>query len=131
MAFRNKIKFHSYLEFWEQLSTNERQITDVLRQIITQNIAQTKEKLAYNVPYYYGKRRICFIWPASIPFGGFKNGVMLGFCYGNLLPDIPKYLIHGTNKQVYYRIFHSVEEINESAIVSLLQEAIQVDHKHH
>ncbi len=119
------------MEFWEHLSLDERQITDVLRQIIKQTLAQnTKEKLAYNVPYYYGKRRICFIWPASVPSGGFKKGVMLGFCYGHQLPDKPNYLVHGTNKQVYYRIFHSVEEINESAIISLLQEAIQLDQKH-
>lgn len=86
-----------------------------------------KEKIAYNVPFFYGKKRICLVWPASVPRGGIKTGVLLGFCYGFKLKDEDNYLEHGTNKQVYYKIFHSAEEIDEAAIKKLLKEAIILD----
>ncbi len=128
MSFQNGIKFSTQIEFWDWLPENERIIVDVLRQIIIENIPKhCKEKLAYNVPFYYGKRRICLIWPASIPWGGIKTGVLLGFCQGNKLSDRSGYLIHGTNKQVYYKIFHSTDEINEAQIKILLKEALEID----
>jgi hypothetical protein len=129
MDFQKGLKFQSFVEFWEYIPENERIIVDVLRQIILENIPWSKEKLAYNVPYYYGNRRICLIWPGSIPWGGFRTGVFLGFCYGHLMADTENYLHHGTNKQVFYRIYHSVDEIDEQAITRLLKEAIEIDKK--
>jgi hypothetical protein len=128
MDFQKGLKFQSFVEFWDFLPENERIIVDVLRQIILENLPSTcKEKLAYNVPYYYGKKRICLIWPGSVPWGGIRDGVLLGFCQGYKLSDPENYLIHGTNKRVYYKIYHSVEEINETAIISLLKEAVNYD----
>ena len=126
--FQNGIKFRSLVEFWEYLPEDQRIITDVLRQIVLENLpGYCKEKLTYNVPFYYGKRRICLIWPASVPWGGFSNGVMLGFCQGNKLKDRDHYLTHGTNKQVYYKIFQSTDEIDINAILSVLKEAVERD----
>ena len=128
MSFQKGIKFQSFVEFWDFLPENERIIVDVLRQIILENLPSTiKERLSYNVPYYYGNQRICLIWPGSVPWGGIRSGVLLGFCQGFKLPDPENYLVHGTNKVVYYKIFQTVEEINESAIVALLNEAIGID----
>jgi len=59
--------------------------------------------------------------------GGIKKGVLFGFCYGNKLKDQNNYLTHGTNKQVFYKIFHSPDEIDYDAIVSLLKEAVEID----
>ena len=116
------------MEFWEHLPENERIIVDVLRQIIIENLPDTcKEKLTYNVPFYYGKKRICLVWPASVPWGGFKSGVFLGFCQGNKLKDPANYLTHGTNKKIFYKIFNSPDEIDEAAIVLLLKEAVKLD----
>jgi hypothetical protein len=128
MSFQNGIKFRSMVEFWEYLPENERIITDVLRQIVLENLpTYCKEKLTYNVPFYYGKRRICLIWPASVPWGGIKSGVLFGFLQGYRLEDRDRYLIHGTNKQVYYKIFYSTDEIDPGAIISLLKEALETD----
>ena len=106
----------------------ERIITDVLRQIISENLpAYCKEKISYNVPFFYGNRSICIVWPATVPRGGIKSGVLLGFWYGNRLKDADNYLTHGTNKQIFYKIYKTAEEINEKALVKLLKEAVMLD----
>ena len=121
-------KIKSVLNLYELLPENERIITDVLRQIIAENLPATcKEKLSFNVPFFYGKKGICIIWPATIPRGGIKKGVLLGFWYGNKLKDTDDYLTHGTNKKIFYKIYNSFEEIDEKAIVKLLKEAVDLD----
>jgi len=121
-------KIVSVLHLFERLPENERLIVDVLRQIITENLpSNCKEKLAFNVPFFYGNRGICIIWPATIPRGGIQEGVLLGFWQGNKLNDEDGYLTHGTNKKVFYKIFNEVDEIDEPAIVKLLKEAVKVD----
>lgn len=121
-------KITSFVQLFDRLPENERIIVDVLRQIVSENLPNyCKEKLAFNVPYFYGNRGICIIWPATIPRGGFKQGVLLGFWQGNKLNDEDGYLTHGTNKKVFYKIYKDVEEIDEPAIVKLLKEAVRID----
>jgi hypothetical protein len=116
------------VQLFDRLPEGERIIVDVLRQIISENLPNyCKEKLAFNVPYFCGHKGICIIWPASIPRGGFKQGVLLGFWQGNKLKDEDHYLTHGTNKKVFYKIYKDVEEIDEPAIVKLLTEAVKTD----
>jgi len=124
------VKITSLLQLYEILPEQERLIVDVLRQIVEQNLPDyCKEKLSFNVPYFCGKKGICIIWPSTVPRGGIKKGVLLGLWYGNRLKDVDRYLTHGTNKQIFYKIFQHVEEINEKAIVKLLKEAVEVDRK--
>jgi hypothetical protein len=123
-------KIRSLLQLYEILPDDERIIVDILRQIIIENIPATfKEKISFNVPFFYGKKGVCIIWPSTIPRGGIKKGVLLGFWYGNKLKDADNYLTHGTNKQIFYKIYHSSEEIKEKAIVKLLKEAVELDRK--
>ena len=125
---KNFIKIKSILQLYEVLPEEERIIVDVLRQIISENIPATfKEKISYNVPFFHGKKGICIVWPSIIPRGGIKKGVLLGFWYGNKLKDVDHYLTHGTNKQIFYKIFYSPEDINEKAIIKLLKEAVRLD----
>lgn len=122
------MKRHTLVQLYELLPENERIIVDVLRHIITENLPpECNEKISYNVPFFYGNRGICIIWPAAIPRGGFKEGVLLGFWYGNQLNDVDGYLTHGTNKQIFYNIYKSPNEIDDAAIAKLLKEAIRVD----
>ena len=122
------VKIRSLLHLFEMLPGEERIIVDVLRQIILENLpAYCKEKISYNVPFFYGHKSICLVWPSTIPRGGIKEGVLLGFWYGNRLMDVDNYLMHGTNKQVFYKIFKSAEDIDEKAIVKILKEAIELD----
>ena len=128
MQHKSSFKIRSLLHLFEILPENERIIVDVLRQIILENLpAYCREKISYNVPFFYGKKGICIIWPSTIPRGGIKEGVLLGFWYGNKLNDVDNYLTHGSNKQIFYKIFKSEEDIDEAAIVKLLKEAIRVD----
>jgi hypothetical protein len=130
MESKPPIKIRSVLQLYEILPENERIITDVLRQIISENLpGNCKEKISYNIPFFYGNKGICIIWPATIPRGGIKKGVLLGFWYGNKLIDKDNYLIHGTNKQVFYKIFYNVEDINIKAILKLLKEAVKLDNQ--
>ena len=124
----SSIKIRSLIHLFEVLPEEQRIITDVLRQIILENLPENcKEKISYNVPFFYGRRGICIVWPAAIPRGGIKEGVLLGFWYGNKLKDADNYLTHGTNKQIFYKIYRSPEEIDERAIVKLLKEAVKLD----
>ncbi len=128
MKLDSSVKIKSLLDLFEILPEEERIIVDVLRQIILENLPNTcKEKISYNVPFFHGKKGICIIWPATIPRGGIKKGVLLGFWHGRKLIDEDNYLTHGNNKKIFYKIFQSPEEIDEGAIVKLLKGAIRID----
>ena len=121
-------KIRSLLQLYELLPEHERIIVDVLREIIKEQLPPNgKEKISYNVPFFYGNKSICLIWPSAVPRGGIKKGVMLAFWYGNKLADKDHYLSHGTNKQVFYKIYHSVDEINVITLTKILKEAITLD----
>lgn len=125
-----KEKIKSPVELYDLLPENERLIVDVLRQTVRAILpVHCREKFSYNVPYFYGKKGICIIWPATIPRGGIKKGVLFGFWYGNRLKDPAGYLTHGTNKQIFYKVYYSVDEINFKKITALLKEAIILDSK--
>ena len=122
------MKIQSLHELYENLPEEERVMTDVIRQFVSETLPDyCKEKISYNVPYFYGHKGICIIWPSSIPRGGIKEGVLLGFWQGYLLNDTDDYLHHGTNKKIFYRIFKSIDAIDEQAIVKLLKEAVDLD----
>lgn len=121
-------KVRSLVQLFEMLPENERIITDVLREIILDTLpSYCKEKISFNVPYFYGNKGICIVWPATVPRGGIRSGVLLGYWYGNKLKDEDRYLTHGTNKQIFYKIFQQPEEIDERPIIRLLKEAARYD----
>ena len=92
-----------------------------------EHMPDVREKLAYNVPFYYRHSRICFIWPGSVPWGTHKKrGVELGFCRGHLLSDA-SYLERGNRKEVFIKTFHHVREINIEKLKSLFFEAVVID----
>ena len=122
------MKIESYLDLFAMLPEDERIMVDVLREIVREALpSDCKEKISYNVPYFYGNKGICIIWPSTIPRGGIKKGVLFGFWYGNRLNDIDNFLTHGTNKQVFYKIYLTPDEIDDQPIRKLLLEAVRVD----
>ena len=123
-----RIKFDSVEDFLDYLPDYERRIVDQLRIILHDCIPECREKLAYNVPYYYRHSRICFIWPSSIPWGIVKlNGVQLGFCNGYLINDDAHYLERGNRKQVYVKTFMDIREIDVDLVKSYIYDAVKID----
>jgi len=128
MATGNIPKIKTILQLYDAIPEHERIIVDVLRAIVAEQLpAYCKEKISYQVPFFYGTKGICIIWPSAIPRGGIKKGVLLGFWYGNKLKDAGNYLTHGSNKQIFYKIYNNVEEIQVKAVVKLLKEAVMLD----
>ena len=123
--FQN-VSFSTVEELLETLPPEERKLVEQLRAIVFACIPDAAEKLSYNVPFYYRHTRICFIWPGSVPWGGIKEGVMLGFCKGNRLTDIG-YLDKGGRKSVFTKTFYTTKEINRETISQLLYEAVSID----
>ncbi|MFD2163063.1 DUF1801 domain-containing protein [Paradesertivirga mongoliensis] len=124
------MRIRNYAELFSILPEEERIIVDVLREIIIETLpSYCKEKISYNVPFFYGKKGICIIWPSTVPRGGIKQGVLLGFWYGSKLQDAANYLTRGTNKRIYYRVYLSPTEININDVSRLLKEAADLDQK--
>ena len=122
------LHFRGIDDFLDYLPPHERPIVDRLRAIILDCIPNAREQLAYNVPYYYRNARICFIWPASVPWGNVSlNGVQLGFCKGFLLSDELNFLEKGNRKQVFTKTFFAVDDIDEALIIVYLLEAVELD----
>ena len=122
------VKFHSLDEFFEFIPKDELKIIEALRKIIFECIPDCTEGLSYNVPYYRRHGAICFIWPSSITWGGMQQkGVRFGFTNGNLLYDELNYLDKGERKQVYWRDFSHVKEINSQVLENLLHQAVLID----
>jgi hypothetical protein len=118
----------NFVELISSLPTEERILVDVLRQIILSAYPDyIKEKLSFGVPYFYGNKGIAIIWPASIPRGGIKSGVLLGFWQGNKLTDEQAYLKKGNNKKIFYKIYNSANDIDDKPILQLLAEAVALD----
>lgn len=122
------MKINNLVELYTILPENERLIVDVLRQIILETLpGYCREKISYNVPFFYGNKGICIVWPSTVPRGGIKTGVLLGFWYGHRLNDPDHFLSRGTNKQIFYKIYQSVEEVDERPVKALLKEAVKLD----
>ncbi len=121
------MSFQSIDECLHYLPPSELKIVMCLRNLIVECIPDAKEKLSYNVPYYFRHARICFIWPASIPWGKVpEGGVALGFCKGHLLADT-SYLDTGNRKSVFSKTFFQTKDINSNQVRQLLFEAVAID----
>lgn len=124
-----RIKFGSVEEFLEYLPERELQIVNQLRNLVKLTFPSYREELAYNIPFYYNHRRICFIWPAAVPWGSITQGVALGFVHGHKLDPKKELLEFETRKNVGRLIFSTVQDVmaEEEAIRFLLQEAYLLD----
>lgn len=122
------LNFSTVEEFLDFLPDGERKVIHFLRQLILDNIPMVRERLAYNVPFYYQYSRICFLWPAAIPWGRVKaSGVKLGFVNGHLIRDDLNYLEKGNRRQVRSKTFYTTGEIDPDLLKAFLFEAVEID----
>lgn len=122
------VSFRNMEEFLEFLPEDELKIVELLRKIIFSCLPGCSEKLSYNVPFYKLHANICFIWPSSVKWGSKgQDGVQFGFTKGYLLTDETGYLDKGNRKQVYWRNYHSLKEVNIERLRAYIFEAAVID----
>jgi len=122
------VSFRGIQDFLDYLPADELVIVEKLRELIFQAIPDCHEKLAYNVPFFKRHANVCFIWPASVPWGNMhQQGVRLGFTKGYLIEDPIHYLEKGNRKEVYCKDFLTLEEINETLLLTYLSYAADTD----
>ncbi|TND08293.1 MAG: hypothetical protein FD123_2435 [Bacteroidetes bacterium] len=114
-------------DFITNLPPGEKQLVEALRSIVLSCSPAFVEKLSYGVPYYFLHRRVCFIWPASAGAAGIDEGVLLGFCYGNLLSNEQGLLEIDGRKQVYMITIRELSDIKPELFCEIIHEAILVD----
>ena len=125
------VSFSSMEELFEFLPEDELKMTQFLRKIVLDCLPLCIEKLSYNVPCYKIKRNICFIWPSSVLWGKTISfqGVRFGFNQGYLLRDEINYLDKGKRKQVFWKDFKTINEIDVDILKAYLFEAAEVDRR--
>lgn len=122
------LSFRTVQEFLDFLPADELSIVEKIRDLVYQAIPDCHEKLSYNVPYFKRHANICFIWPGSIPWGKVRQeGVRLGFTKGYLLQDDINFLDKGNRKEVYWKDFRSMEELDEVTLLTYLSRASDID----
>lgn len=123
------VSFQNVDEFLDFLSEEELKIVTVLRTLVLDCLPNCKEKLSFNVPFYFLNKSVCFIWPASVTWGKKETykGVRIGFAKGYLLSDEMGYLEKGNRKQVYWRDIERLEESDIELLKSYLFEAAIID----
>jgi uncharacterized protein YdhG (YjbR/CyaY superfamily) len=122
------VDFTTIEELLTFLPEDELKIVDLLRKIIFSCVPDIEEKISYNVPFYKRHSNICYIWPSSVKWGNAQNtGVQFGFNKGYLLTDEINYLEKGNRKQVFWKTFHSVKEIDIDLLKAYIFEAVSVD----
>lgn len=77
--------------------------------------------------FYHRNARVCFLYPASLPYSGISTGVSFGFNKGYLLSNEQGLLDMGTRKEVAYIALQHEKDINEAAFLEILHEAVLID----
>jgi hypothetical protein len=118
-----EINFKSLDQFLDYLPEEELEIVAFLRKLVLECMPDCKERLAYNVPFYYRHSKICYIWPASIPWAKVRTGVGIGFCKGTSFLDETFETITFSSRS----LFLSINEIDVVALKQQICEAILID----
>jgi hypothetical protein len=123
------VSFKHVDDLLEWLPKDELKILQVLRHEVFSCIPQVNEKCSYNVPFYSGKKSICYIWPGSVWWGKKQSfvGVQFGFTRGHLLTNPDNHFEMGNRKQVISRIYQNPKEIDLEILRTTLFEAALLD----
>lgn len=82
-----------------------------------------KPKISYGIPFYYGKRWVCYLNPLK------NGGVELAFTRGNELKNESGILDNKGRKLVYGIDLDSLETIPHELLDKVLREALELDAK--
>lgn len=126
MKFAKHKNFDSFLD---ALLPEEQSICLRIRDLILINFPHLKETWAYGAPFYKGRSRVCFLYPASLPYSGVKTGVNFGFNCGHLLSNAQGLLNLGERKEVAYIPLTTAKDIREDILLEILHEAVILDNE--
>lgn len=108
------------LEYFDQFSGEKAEIFSQLLSII-QTFPMLKDKISYGIPFFYGKRWICYLAER-------KTGeVELAFPRGVELDIFDNVLLKLGRKQVRSLLFSSLDEIDKSLVIDIISEAVALD----
>lgn len=117
-------------EFCATLPVEEAQLVEVLRNLILDSSDRITEKMAYGVPFYYAPKRLFYIWPASVKWGGIKEnkGVLIGFCRGHELNNEDLFLEGTENNQMRKRYIKDLPALEKDRfrILAAIQESLEL-----
>lgn len=120
-------KFKDFESFFESLPPSEQAICYRMRHLIRENFPELKEKFSYGAPFYHLNSRICFLYPASLPYSGIASGVSFGLNRGHLLSNEHGLLDIGERKEVAYIRLLQESDIREDLFLEILHEAVLID----
>ncbi len=120
-------KYKDFESFLEAITAEEQVICLRLRDLILGNFPEMNEKFSYGAPFYHRNSRVCFLYPASLPYSGIDTGVSFGFNRGHLMSNEQGLLQMGTRKEVGYVSVVLESDIQEDIFVEMLHEAILLD----
>lgn len=114
--------------FFSKLPENEQAIALKLYEIIQSYEVSFECRLSYkSLFFFFKKKRLFYLWPASIPWGGINEGVRLAFIHGYLFhDDIRRQLSFNDRKEIGVIDFTQLEKIDAALIFTLLTEATQM-----
>lgn len=114
--------------FFNKLPENEQAIALKLFEIIQSHEANFDCRISYkSLFFFFRKKRLFYLWPASIPWGGVKEGVRIAFVHGFLYKaDLRSHLSFHERKEIGVIDFTKLNQINASLIQTLLTEATQM-----
>ncbi len=113
--------------FLDDLNPSERTICLFLKQLIQLNFPELTVTWGYGVPYFKGRKRIFFLYPASMPYSGIQEGVNLGFTRGYQLSNDHGLIQMGQRKEVGYICLTHLANISSEQLLEILHEAILLD----
>lgn len=121
------VKFTTVDDMLGYLPPDQYALTVHLRDFILDVLPEARESLSYNVLFYSGRRRICYLWPGAIAWGGKTyEGVDLGLLYGFQLED-DGYMSRGKRRTTTTRRFHLAGEPDYPLLRALLQDSWLLD----
>ncbi|HRH36147.1 MAG TPA: hypothetical protein PKY12_13870 [Catalimonadaceae bacterium] len=120
-----KVRFKNLDELEAFLPDEELKLMNQMRNLVYDCLPGVREKLSFNVPFFFLSKSVCYIWPSSVWWGNRQTfkGVRFAFSQARNLSNEDGYLEIGDRKLFGQRDFITLKPEDQSRLKSLLFEA--------